>query len=96
MTRMLPQNKTRPRFATTDVILYKSSYSKNNNYRILLQLYYITKAENKKEARLPKNDFRKLVVQPKKEVISFKRSSNHFNFNFANVFVQKIMYRYFL
>lgn len=69
---------------------------KNNNYRIALQLYYINKAENKRVARLPKNDFRRAVLKPEKEVFSLKRWIHQFNFDFANVFVHKIVYRYFL
>gem|GEM_PF-3131531 len=61
-----------------------------------LQLYYINKAENKKVARLPKNDFRRAIVKPKREISPLTRFINQFNFDFANVFVHKIMYRYFL
>jgi len=96
MTRMLHQNKRRQKIALTKEILFKSSYSKNANYRMALQLYYINKAENKKVARLPKNDFRRATVKPKREISPLTRFINQFNFDFANVFVHKIMYRYFL
>jgi hypothetical protein len=34
-------------------------------YKIVLQLYHLKKAETKKEARLPLNDFRKTSVKHK-------------------------------
>ena len=96
MTRRLHQNKGCQKSAVVNEILFKSSYSKNANYKMALQLYYINKAENKKVARLPKNDFRRAAVKPRKEISSLTRFINQFNFDFANVFVHKIMYRYFL
>jgi hypothetical protein len=95
MRRMLNQNSTRriSKFRIADDVLYKSSFSKNDNFRIALQLYYINKTESKKVARLPKNDFRRVVLKSQKEVSSLRRLINQLNFDFAQVFVQKIIYR---
>jgi hypothetical protein len=79
MRRILNQNNTSRfnRIKVRDEILYRS-ISKNSNYKIALQLYYISK-ENKKEARLPKNDFRRPVIKPGKEISVLRRLINQFN-----------------
>jgi hypothetical protein len=95
MRRTLHQNGTRQisKFRVADDVLYKS-VSKNANYKIALQMYYMNKIEeSKKVPRLPKHDFRRVVVKPQKEISFFKRLSNQLDFNFAHVFVQKIIYR---
>jgi hypothetical protein len=93
MTRALHHNKRRQEIVFSNEILYKSSYAKNSNYRIALQLYYINKQENKKVARLPKNDFRRPIEKPQKEISPFRKFISQLNFDFANVFVHKIIYR---
>jgi hypothetical protein len=92
---MLNRNSTRQitKFKVADGFLYKSSLSKNDNVRIALQLYNINKGERRKEPRLPKNDFRRVILKPQKEVSSLRRLINQLNFDFAQVFVQKIIYR---
>jgi len=45
----------------------------NNDYLIAMQLYYLNKKEIKKEARLPKNDFRNNVVKKVADKYSTKR-----------------------
>ena len=79
MRRIPNQNSTSRfnRIKARDEILYRS-ISKNANYKLALQLYYITK-ENKKEARLPKNDFRRPVIKPGKEISVLRRFVNQFN-----------------
>ena len=41
----------------------------NKNYELALQLYYLNKPENKKEARLPLNDFRRPLPKKQPSVI---------------------------
>lgn len=79
MRRIPHQNNTKQinSLKSRDEILYRS-VSKNANYKIALQLYYITK-EDKKTARLPKNDFRRPVIKPEKEISVLRRLINQFN-----------------
>jgi hypothetical protein len=92
MRRMPNQNQMKQisRLRVTDDILYKS-ISKNATYKIALQLYYINKLEGKQKPRLPQNDFRRVVVKPKKEISMFRRLGTQLRFDFAHVFVQKII-----
>ena len=92
MRRMPNQNQMKQisRLRVTDDILYKS-ISKNATYKIALQLYYINKLEGKQKPRLPQNDFRRVVVRSQKEVSMFKRLGSQLRFDFAHIFVQKII-----
>jgi hypothetical protein len=50
-----------------------------NNYRIIIQLYYLNKAEKKSEARLPLHDVRrgkvrKIIINEDRHIISFRKA----------------------
>jgi|SRR5690348_1931052 len=97
MRRILNQTTKHISIQKINDLLYKNSFSKNADFIIALQLYYINKAANKKQARLPRHDFRRpVLIKAKKQIPLFRRLTNQINFDFANVFVHKIMYRYFL
>jgi hypothetical protein len=95
MRKMPYQNNVRQtnKFSAGNEMVFRFSLSKNANYRIALQLYYINKAENRKEARLPENDFRRPALPPRKQVSLLKRLSDQIHFDFGNIFDHKVMYR---